>query len=428
MGNQMKNNQVSPERQNEIKKIDKAWVFTFFGTAIGAGILFLPVQAGLAGIIVVIASMAMAIVVTYFAQKFYSLILVKTKNAHSYNGAIKEYWGKSASSTISILFSVQLFGSLLIYATALNTDIGEFLYAYKIAPVNLSSSPVCSFIILAVFSVLMIVSEKRLIKILGKLTYVLIILLFIVSILFIPFWRLDSAILTASTDFSHILKNILLCFPLFMGALVFYMALSPMIMFYRKNYSEFTPEEHENKAVKLNKNAIYLLSAFTVMFVISSALTLTPQGIEYALKNNISSLAVLGIGMKMTATLHIIRFLSYIVIFFALTTSFYGVALGLIELLSNQISYPKGWSDEKKKKITAVGMMFLIWILATLNINILSIMGFFSTPFNGFVLFIVPTLIIYTCKSLKKYRTITTGIVLGVGLFTLVSFFLGSMM
>jgi serine transporter len=424
----MMNSKAKSDRLNEVKKIDRAWIFTFFGTAIGAGILFLPVQAGLAGLIVVVGSMIMAIAVTYFAQKFYSLILVKTKNAHSYNGAIKEYWGPTASSVISILFSIQLFGSLLIYATALNTDIGEFLYAYKMAPVNLSGNPICSFIILAVFTVFMILSEKILIKFLSKLTYILIFLLIIVSLLFIPFWSFDSAILTAPLDATHILKNILLCFPLFMGALVFYMALSPMVMYYRKNYPENSLEEQEKKVVTLNKKAIYLLSAFTVVFVISSALTLTPEGIEYALKNNISSLAVLGIGSTLTPTLQTIRFLSYIVIFFALTTSFYGVALGLIELLSNQIRFPEEWSDEKRKRITAVGMMLLIWVLTTLNINILSIMGYFSTPFNGFILFIVPTLIIYTCKSLEKYRRISTAIILGVGLFTTVSFFLGSLM
>ena len=424
----MKNEQENLYQEKEIKKIDRAWVFTFFGTAIGAGILFLPVQAGLAGLVVVCVSMIMAFVVTYLAQKFYSLILVKTKNAHSYNGAIKEYWGQTASSIISILFSIQLFGSLLIYATALNTDIGEFLFAYKMAPINLSGNPICSFIILAVFTIFMILSEKLLIKFLSKLTYILIFLLAIVSILFIPFWRLDSAILTASMDYSHMLKNILLCFPLFMGALVFYMALSPMVMYYRKNYSKFSPNEQEDKVVLLNKRAIYLLSAFTVIFVISSALTLTPQGIEYALKNNISSLAVLGIGSTLTPTLQIIRFLSYIVIFFALTTSFYGVSLGLIELLSNQIPFPDSWSDEKRKRITAIGMMLLIWVLTTLNINILSIMGYFSTPFNGFILFIVPTLIIFSCKSLKKYRKVSTSIILGVGLFTMFSFFLGSLM
>ena len=416
------------DKQNEIQRIDRAWVFTFFGTAIGAGILFLPVQAGLAGIIVVAGSMILAFAVTYFAQKFYSLILVKTKNAHSYNGAIKEYWGKSASSIISILFAIQLFGSLLIYATALNTDIGEFLFAYKMAPVNYSGSPVCSFIILAAFTLLMILSDKLLIKILSKLTYVLIFLLIAVTLLFIPFWSFKSAILTAPLDYVHILKNILLCFPLFMGALVFYMALSPMVMYYRKNYPEFSPEEQEKKVVLLNKKAIYLLSAFTAVFVISSALTLTPEGIEYALKNNISSLAVLGVGQQMTLALQTIRFLSYIVIFFALTTSFYGVALGEIELISNLIKFPSSWSEGKIKKITAVGMMLFIWILTTLNINILSIMGYFSTPFNGFVLFIVPTLIIYTCKSLEKYRKISTLIILAVGLFTLVSFFLGSML
>ena len=45
------------------------WIMTLFGTAVGAGILFLPISAGLAGIIVLLAVMLVSIPTVYFAHR-----------------------------------------------------------------------------------------------------------------------------------------------------------------------------------------------------------------------------------------------------------------------------------------------------------------------------------------------------------------------
>jgi serine transporter len=136
--------------QKEIKKSNKEWTFTFFGTAIGSGILFIPLQAGISGIYVSVITMVLAFSVTYFAQKYYCAIIARCQSADSYNKAIEEYCGYSFSSFISIIFAIQLFVSILIYSTGLNANLGEFLVSYKITSSNLSSVPLFPLLILGV--------------------------------------------------------------------------------------------------------------------------------------------------------------------------------------------------------------------------------------------------------------------------------------
>ncbi|HJO94934.1 MAG TPA: aromatic amino acid transport family protein [Victivallales bacterium] len=412
------------DKFKNIKKADKAWIATFFGTSIGSGILFLPIMAGMAGFYVTVVVMILAFVTSYFAQKLYGLVLVNSEKAQSYNKAIEEYLGFGLASIVSFIFTILLFGGVIAFSTGLNTDIGEFLYQYKITSANISSNPMFPFVMLLIIVLFMVFTESFLLKFVDKLTSVLIVLLIILAIMFIPYWRFDT-FLQFPTDLKTVFRNVFLCFPLYMGALFFYQALSPMVMYYRKNYPELSKEEHEKKVIKLNKFAVIILSFFTGIFILSSAFTLTPASISYAYTHNISALAVVGAGSPPTFTLGAIKFLSYLVIFFGLLTSFFGLSLGLIELLQNQIPFPKKWSDLKKKRVTTISLMIFIWIFTTFNINVLGIMGLFSTPFNALILFIIPAGLVLFNKRLKKYSKIAALIMLIIGIFTAFSYFLG---
>lgn len=417
---------MSTSIEKDMKSMDRSWVFSFFGTAIGSGILFVPLMAGVSGFYVSIITMTLAFSVTYFAQKYFAVVIAESQNADSYNAVISEFLGKGFSSFISILFAIQLFASILVYSTGLNTDIGAFLHAYKVTSVNVSDYKVTPFVILVFLVLPMLFSEKFLVKFLDKLSGVLILLIGIFIVLFIPFWHVKD-FFAVNWDMKANLKNVLMSFPLYMGAINFYPAISPMIMYYRKNYTHLTHDDCVNKAFTLNRQAIYLLSLFTGLFVISSAMTLTPESLNNALTANISVLAVVGLDKHTVIVLEIIKFLGYFVIFFALSTSLYGLMLAQIEIVSAQI-FPKHWNEQLKRKLTATGMMFLLWILTTFNINILKILGLFTTPATGLTLFIIPTIIVLVNKRFKKYRGISTFVILLFGIFIMGSYLLGLLM
>lgn len=412
--------------EKDMKSMDRVWVFSLFGTAIGAGILFVPLQAGMSGFYVCIISMVIAFSVTYFAQKYFAVVIAESQKADSYNAVITEFLGKGFSVFISILFAVQLFASILVYSIGLNTDIGAFLQVYKITGVNVSTFKITPLIVLVILTLPMLFSERFLVKFLNKISIVLIVFIALFIVLFIPFWHFKY-FFEMNMDMKANFKMLLMSIPLYMGAINFYAALSPMIMFYRKNYPQLTHEDCINKSFEINKKAIYLLSFFTGFFVLSSAMTLTPETLKQAVESNVSILAVVGIDQHSVMILEVIKFLGYFVIFFALSTSFYGLMLAQIEIVSAQL-FPKKWDEQLKRKLSIILMMFLFWFLTTFNINILKILGLFTNPSTGLTLFIIPTVIILINQRFKKYRSIFTWIILTIGVFMLFSYFLGLIM
>ena len=252
-------------------------------------------------------------------------------------------------------------------------------------------------------------------------------LLAVVALLFAPYWHF-GAFVKFPTDIRVVIKNSLQCFSLYMGALFFFQALSPMVMYYKKNYPELSVKEQETKMIRLNKFAVIILSFFTGLFILSSAFTLSPESIDYAFKNNISALAVVGFHLPDSFALYSIKFLRYLVIFFGLLTSFFGLALGLVELIQNQIPFPKNWTDLKKKRITTISLMILVCFFTTFNLNVLGIMGMFSTTLNALILFIIPAGLMLLNKKLKKYSKLPAIIILIIGILTMFSYLAGTIL
>ncbi len=64
-----------------------AWVLAFFGTAVGAGILFLPLQASAAGILILLIATIVSIPAVYHAHKNIGVIMAESKGTVDYTGA-----------------------------------------------------------------------------------------------------------------------------------------------------------------------------------------------------------------------------------------------------------------------------------------------------------------------------------------------------
>ncbi|MCK5338658.1 MAG: hypothetical protein KAJ50_07600, partial [Bacteroidales bacterium] len=73
-----------------------AWIMAMFGTAVGAGILFLPISAGMSGIIVLLIVSLISIPTVYFAHRNIGVILAEAKENVDYTGAMNEFLGMKA--------------------------------------------------------------------------------------------------------------------------------------------------------------------------------------------------------------------------------------------------------------------------------------------------------------------------------------------
>ncbi|MDD7426348.1 MAG: hypothetical protein PUK61_08035, partial [[Actinobacillus] rossii] len=69
MISQSRSTNNSPSISNKWNKFDITWVFNLFGTAVGAGVLFLPINAGMGGFWPLVIMAMIIIPMTYLAHR-----------------------------------------------------------------------------------------------------------------------------------------------------------------------------------------------------------------------------------------------------------------------------------------------------------------------------------------------------------------------
>lgn len=76
------------------RKSDTMWMLGLYGTAIGAGVLFLPINAGVGGLIPLIIMAILAFPMTFFAHRGLTRFVLSGKN----RAKISLKWSKNTSA------------------------------------------------------------------------------------------------------------------------------------------------------------------------------------------------------------------------------------------------------------------------------------------------------------------------------------------
>ncbi|CCI75990.1 unnamed protein product [Klebsiella pneumoniae subsp. rhinoscleromatis SB3432] len=99
-------------------KEETLWSFALYGTAVGAGTLFLPIQLGSAGAIVLFITALVAWPLTYWPHKALSQFILSANIAPGtgITGAVNHYYGKKIGNLITGLYFLAFFVVVLIYA------------------------------------------------------------------------------------------------------------------------------------------------------------------------------------------------------------------------------------------------------------------------------------------------------------------------
>lgn len=83
------------KKATKFDSIDIGWIVISIGMAIGAGIVFLPVQVGIMGIWVFLLSSIIGYPAMYLFQKLFINTLAEAKTCTDYPGVITGYLGKN---------------------------------------------------------------------------------------------------------------------------------------------------------------------------------------------------------------------------------------------------------------------------------------------------------------------------------------------
>jgi serine transporter len=430
----VKNTNLTPE-QPELKNFDTELVklnkestrlaLTFFGTAIGAGLLYLPVQAGAAGLLLSLIGMLIIYPITYYCQKYFVSMMTNVENHSSIAGAIGEYLGEGAKNFFNALWILMLLAGLISYGTGLVANLGEFIRKSNITSVELTGNFFFIVTVIGTLTVFALFSDKFIILFIEKATIALIAVIGLISILFIPFWDFNNLF---NYDYSlyTIAKSSFLMAPILLFAVIYYCAMPSCVTYIKKEYKLIPLKKAEPMLHRATLKGSLLLGIFTALFVFSLGISLTPESLKYAQTHNLSALAVIARSYPDTSAVYlkILVYLGYAMTIIALVTTYYGVQLGLIEGLVFRLKFIHA-GYRVKKNIAIIAVNFIYTLVIIFNFSVLKILGLIVIPSIALLIFVFPTIIIFKTPKLKKYRKISCIIVGIAGIFNIFSYFIG---
>ncbi len=380
------------------KPQDTTWIMTLFGTAVGAGILFLPIDAGLSGLWALLVVALLAGPMTYYShQGLCRFVLSSTKAGSDITVVAGEQFGKKIGLFITILYFLSIYPIVLVYGVSITNTIDSFL-------VNQLEWPSPPRVFLSgglIFALMAVVyaGEHVMLQITKWLTFPLVAILFCISVYLIPEWNM--AIFHQEVPaFKQMSLTIWITLPV----IVFSFNHAPIISFFSLAQKRDYKELAEQKASQILLRTSIMLWFFVMFFVFSCVLSLTPADLAMAKKENISILSYI-------ANHNDSPFLSYfgpIVALCAIGSSFFGHYTGTIEGLTGLITtYSEAtktpFSHKAVKTGVALFMFVTLWTVAVINPNVLPVIESFSGPLIAVILFIMPMYAIHTVPAMRKY-------------------------
>ena len=106
---------------------DTTWMLGLFGTAIGAGTLFLPINAGLGGFWPLLILALLAFPMTYYAHRGLTRFVLSGRAGSDITEVVEEHFGIKAGALITLLYFFAIFPILLIYSVALTNTVASFM-------------------------------------------------------------------------------------------------------------------------------------------------------------------------------------------------------------------------------------------------------------------------------------------------------------
>ena len=383
---------------------DTQWVLSLFGTAVGAGILFLPINIGIGGFWPLIIMACLAFPMTYLAHRGLARFVLSSKKPEAdFTDVVEEHFGINAGRLISLLYFLSIFPILLIYGVGLTNTVDSFI----VNQLGMESPPrvLLSGVLVGGMISLMLGGEALMLRAFAILVYPLVAILFFLSIYLIPSWQMPDV---SVPEFSDFMKTLWLSIPIIVFSFSHAAAISSFVHVQRAHYGN----NAKMKSEAILKRTSLLLIVFVLLFVFSCVLSLSTEQMVQAKADNVSILSFLA---NITDN-SFIATLGPLVAFIAITSSFLGHFLGARESFNGLVSKQAHMNPKLVDKIGTIIMFFAIWYCSVINPSILDMMDQLSGPIIAMILFIMPMIAVYKVPSLHKYRNrLSTLFVLTVG-------------
>jgi serine transporter len=411
------------------------WILTMFGTAVGAGILYLPVQAGTTGIWALAVLSLLLLPLIYYSHKNVVTMVLAGGSDANYARVLAGHCGRFFSEGLVGVYFLTFFVLLYSYLIGLNANLTDFLGKLDVPAIDRLSGPWLSLLVVAFFAALRLIGEKAILRVMSALSLVLIVLLFGISVYLIPFWDITPYLGTPSP--LHFIDDLLLILPILTLSFLFFPALSSMVAAYR-NSSDAASEPGQG-ADRLNRIVLkttVLLLLFVLFFVFSCLLSLSPRAFADASARNLNCLALLGDRAGIDPVIAEIGPLlgigalitSFIGVFFAVRESALQLVQHGLSLVGGATASRSSAGHSRRFDITVQLVLFAsLWLLSLVNPSVMSLFGLIISPLVAIFIFIMPVVVLVRTRGPGVLKRPSSILVLLTGLLVLFSFELGTL-
>ncbi|MBP2849397.1 MULTISPECIES: HAAAP family serine/threonine permease [Dickeya] len=384
------------------RKSDTVWMLGLYGTAIGAGVLFLPINAGIGGLIPLIIMAIIAFPMTYFSHRaLCRFVLSGKKGGEDITEVVEEHFGTGAGKLITLLYFFAIYPILLVYSVAITNTVDSFITHQ----LHLPSPPRAILSLILILGLMFIVrfGEAMIVKAMSVLVYPFVAVLMMLALYLVPHWNttvFHNISLTNSTTGNGLLATLWLAIPV----MVFSFNHSPIISSFAVAKRREYGDNAERKCARILACSHIMMVLTVMFFVFSCVLALSPSDLMEAKAQNISILSYLANHFNNP----VMGYLAPVIATIAISKSFLGHYLGAGEGLNGMMtkmlrSRGKTVSTAKLNRITALFMLVTTWLVATLNPSILGMIETMGGPVIACLLFLMPMYAIRKVPAMRQY-------------------------
>ncbi|MBE8215885.1 MAG: hypothetical protein HAW62_06140 [Endozoicomonadaceae bacterium] len=389
---------------------DRGWISALFGTAVGAGVLYLPIKAAQIQFPILLGIIIISVPCIWLAHRNLAefCLYAAVKNEHDITSTVVEQFGRKWGFILILSYFISIFPISLLYSISLTNIINDSLY--KFFNIQSLSKVWLSLFILAILNFILYKGEKWILKTCEVLIIPLAIILLFCSLYFMRIWKMPTF------DSIYFIESIPACIAL-IPLIVFSFNHTPACSAVAQSYHLAANSKTEGsvKVRRILSVTIILLAGIILPFVLSCVLSLTTQDISYAISNNIPALIAISAAGYISWMPYVISIITLL----AITSSYFGVYLGTAEggvgLVRFMINARHVVSKKVLKRIhlaVHAGIFLSSWLAASLNFSVIDIILNIVSPVLAILLFFMPIYAKYTDHKLKKLRSPIADIII----------------
>lgn len=379
-------------------KHDTTWMLGLYGTAIGAGTLFLPINAGVGGFWPLIVLALLAFPMTFFAHRGLTRFVLSGKSG-DITEVVEEHFGIGAGKLITLLYFFAIFPILLVYSVALTNTLTSFMEHQ----LHLAAPPRAILSLVLILGLMAIVrcGQGVIVKAMSVLVYPFVAALLLLAVSLIPNW--NGAFFASASEgmpLPAFFKTLWLAIPV----MVFSFNHSPIISAFAVDQKRVYGPQAERKSSGILAMAHSMMVLTVMFFCFSCVLALSPADLAAAKAQNISILSYLANHFQTP----VIAYAAPLIALVAITRSFLGHYIGASEgfqglIVKSLRGRNRSMSAKWLERCTALFMVLTCWAVATFNPSILGMIETMGGPIIACLLFLMPMYAIRRVPFLRQY-------------------------